>query len=171
MDKNKLNKVSHDSIPPIYNKESKILILGSIPSPKSREYGFYYGHPQNRFWKVLADIFDENKTKSISDKKEFLIYHKIALWDVLDSCMINGADDSSIKEPKANDISKIIKNSSIKRIYTTGKKAYDLYMKLCFADTGIEAILLPSTSPANCRIKYEELLDAYKSITNSLNEI
>lgn len=160
----KLEKVTHDSIKAIYQDDSEVLILGSIPSPKSREYGFYYGHPQNRFWKVMAAIYHEKEPESIEEKKQFLIRNKIALWDVLASCKIHGADDSSIIEPKANNMSKLIKNTKIKKVYTTGKKAYDLYQKLCLKETGIEAILLPSTSPANCRVSYEELLEKYQMI-------
>lgn len=160
-----MEKVTHDLIKPIYRKDSKILILGSIPSPKSREYGFYYGNPQNKFWKVLADVYGESLPITISDKIDFLYRNYIALWDVLESCLISGADDSSIKEPKANDINKLLKSTKINKIYTTGKKAYDLYKKLCFNDTGKEAILLPSTSSANCRFyKYSDLVEAYKVI-------
>jgi len=157
-----LEKVTHDSIQPIYDKNSEILILGSIPSPKSREYGFYYGHPQNKFWRVMSEVYGEQLPESIEAKKEFLYRNKIALWDVLESCYIHGADDSSIREAKANDIRKILKKTNIKSIYTTGRKAYELYNRLCFPATGIEAILLASTSPANCKVKYNELLKEYQ---------
>ncbi|MBQ9280130.1 MAG: DNA-deoxyinosine glycosylase [Clostridia bacterium] len=159
-----MEKVTHDNIQPVYQEDSQILILGSIPSPKSREYGFYYAHPQNRFWKVLADVYEEPFPYTIEERVSFLYRNKIALWDVLSSCMIDGADDSSIKEPIANNISDLLKHTNIKKIYTTGRKAYDLYNKLCFQNTGVPAALLPSTSPANCRVKYSELLSAYQIV-------
>ena len=165
-----MNKVTHDLIPPIGKEDAEILILGSIPSPKSRECGFYYGHPQNRFWKVLADVYQEKIPSTIEEKKAFLFRHKIALWDVLSSCYINGADDSSIQKPKANNIKQFIRNTSIKRIYTTGKKAYHLYYQLCFQKTRMEAILLPSTSPANCRMSYNELFLTYQQLLLNPNE-
>lgn len=137
---------------PFYNKKSEILILGSIPSPKSREQGFYYGHPQNKFWKVLANVYKEIEPKSIESKKKFLEKNKIALWDILASCEIKGAADNTIRNYKINDLKSIIDNSNIKKIYTTGKVAYHLYKKHCYDIIKKEAIYLPSTSPANCRL-------------------
>lgn len=157
-------KVFHE-FEAFYNKESKILILGSIPSPKSREEGFYYAHPQNKFWKVLSQVFSEKEPKTIDEKKKILTRHKIALWDVLASCEIDGASDSSIKNPIPNDINKIIRNSNIEKIFTTGKTAYNLYNKYLFSSTKKEAIYLPSTSPANCKMKLEDLVEEYKIIT------
>ena len=156
-------KVNH-TFDAFFNFDSKILILGSMPSIKSRELAFYYMHPQNRFWRVLEKVFDENIGDSISDKKDFLKKHKIALWDVIESCNIRGSSDISIKDVKVNDINKIIKNSNVRVIFTTGKKAYDLYNKYCFKDTNINAIWLYSTSPANCAISFERLVDNYKII-------
>lgn len=147
-----------------YSKESEILILGSIPSSKSREEGFYYAHSQNRFWKVLAKVFNEEEPKTIDEKKRFLINNKIALWDVLASCEIKGSSDSSIKNPVFNDINKIINNSNIEKIFTTGKTAYNLYNKYLFSSTKKEAIYLPSTSPANCKMSLEDLVEEYKII-------
>lgn len=147
---------------PIVDSQSKILILGTMPSPKSRENGFYYGHPQNRFWKVMTDIFNEEIPNTNEAKKEFLHRHHIALWDVLKSCEIKGADDNSIKNPVPNDLTEILNQAPISAIFTTGKKATDLYMKYCYPITQIQAIGLPSTSPANRRISYDELKEQYK---------
>ena len=156
-------RVNHE-FGPYINKDSRVLILGSIPSLKSREYGFYYMHKQNRFWKVISDIFDDKFPDSLSDKKEFLRKNKIALWDVLESCDIEGSSDSSIKNPKVNDIKSLILGTDIKYIFVTGKKALDLYNKYCFKSVGIEAIYLPSTSGANRQISYANLKGKYEII-------
>lgn len=156
-------RVNHE-FGPYINKDSRVLILGSIPSLKSREYGFYYMHKQNRFWKVISDIFDDKFPDSLSDKKEFLRKNKIALWDVLESCDIEGSSDSSIKNPKANDINSLILGTDIKYIFVTGKKAFDLYNKYCFKSVGIEAIYFPSTSGANRQISYADLKEKYEII-------
>ena len=153
---------------PFVNKDSKILILGSIPSVKSREYGFYYMHPQNRFWKIMSDLFEEEMPNTILDKKKFLKKHYIALWDVLDSCEIKGSSDVSIKNPKVNDIKEIINSTDVRKIFVTGKKALELYNKYCYDDVLIEAIYLPSTSRANCAISYENLRKKYEIIINYL---
>lgn len=160
-------KVNH-ILKPIYNQNSKILILGTIPSPKSREIGFYYGHPQNRFWKILSDILNEPPKETKEEKIQLLLKHNIALWDVLESCEIEGASDSTIKNPKPNNLNSIIKKSEIKTIFVTGKKAEKLYNKLCKNITQIPCICLPSTSPANCAIKYNELKEKYKIILKYL---
>ncbi len=158
-----MQKVYH-TFKPFYQKDSEILILGTMPSVKSRELGFYYMHPQNRFWKILEKIFNENIGSSIEDKKEFLTKHKIALWDVVQSCEINKSSDSSIKNVEANDIMWLIKNSNIKKIYVTGKKAQELYNKYILKDTNIEANLLYSPSPANCAISFEKIVENYQVI-------
>lgn len=156
-------KVTHE-FGPFYDENSKILILGSIPSPKSRELGFYYMHAQNRFWNVLSYIFNEEIPVTIKNKKDFLKKHNIALWDVLESCEIEGASDSSIKNPVPNDINKIIKNSKVKRVYTTGLTAYKFYNKYIFKSVGIEAICLPSTSSANAKMSFDKITHEYKKI-------
>ena len=161
-------KVTHP-LEPIYNKESKVLILGTMPSLKSREVGFYYGHPQNRFWKTLSLIFNEEIKDNKDDKIEFLLNHKIALFDVLKSCDITSSSDSSIKNPIPNDFTKILKNSHIEAVFTTGNKAYNLYNKYCYPKTNIKAILLPSPSPANCKFSIEELSTYYKIIKEFIN--
>ena len=114
-------------IPPVFDKDSKVLILGSFPSVKSREEGFFYGHRQNRFWKVTARVFDEETPTTISEKKSFLLRNHIALWDVIGSCDIEGSSDSSIKNVSVNDLSEILKTADIKAIYLNGQKSYQLY--------------------------------------------
>lgn len=157
-------KVIHN-LKPVYNENSKVLILGSLPSLKSREIGFYYSHPQNRFWKTLERVYGEKIGTSINERKEFVLKHNIALFDVIKSCDINSSSDSSIKNIVPNNISTILKETKIEVIFTTGKKAYDLYNKHIFPKTKIEAVYLPSTSPANCPKGIEEkLYDTYKEI-------
>lgn len=146
---------------PVFNQESRILVLGTIPSPKSREQGFYYGHPRNRFWKVLADLFDEPLPETVEAKISLCLKHRVAIWDVLASCEIEGASDSSIKNPVPNDMSVILNQAPIEAIYTTGTKAFSLYQTYCYPKTGMAAKLLPSTSPANCRMSFEQLKEAY----------
>lgn len=143
---------------PIYDKNSKILILGTMPSPKSREAGFFYGHPQNRFWQVLSAVYGEPCGETPLTKTAFLLRHQIALWDVLHSCDIDGASDGSIKNPVVNDFTPIFSTAAIRRVYTTGKTAGKLYQKL----TGHDCTALPSTSPANCRFSLTELIKIYK---------
>ena len=149
---------------PVFDKNSRILILGSFPSVKSRENNFYYGHPQNRFWKVLARVYEENVPQTIEEKKNFLLTHSIALWDVIESCTIIGSSDTSIKDVVVNDFSKVLENSAIENIYVNGGKAYELYHKYAEEKTGIKAIKLPSTSPANAAWSLDKLCDAWKVI-------
>lgn len=151
-------------IEPIYNQKSKILILGSFPSVKSREEGFFYGHPQNRFWKVLAAIFNENIPQTIHEKKEFLLNNKVAVWDVIHSCEITGSSDSSIKNVEVNDLTRILNTADIKQIFVNGKKAYSLYNKYMKQIVMKEAICLPSTSPANAAWNIDRLVEAWKII-------
>ena len=159
--------VTHE-FPALYDRKSRVLLLGSIPSPKSREMAFYYGHPQNRFWKVMAIVLGEEFPKgapeTIAQKKAMLKKHHIALWDVLDSCTIVGASDTSIEDPVVNNIKELVKKSKVTRIFCTGATAHKLYQKLCAKDVGIDAIKLPSTSPANCAVSLEKLVEAYKAI-------
>lgn len=159
-----MTHVTHESIPPVYQRDSKILILGSVPSVKSREAGFYYMHPQNRFWPILSAIFEEE----IIDKKSFCLNHKIALWDVVFSCDIHGSSDATIKNVVPCDISKLIKKSNITTIFTAGKTAHNLYQKYGKESVGIEDICLPSTSPANCRITWENMISEWKKIKTFL---
>ena len=157
-----MNEFVEHTLEPIYNADSKILILGTMPSPKSRLNNFYYANPQNRFWRIMADIFGTDLPSSNDERRELILKHNIALWDVLKSCTINGASDPSIKDPVPNDIKSITDKTKITEIFTTGSKAYRLYGKLCMESTGIQAHLLPSTSPANCRnITYDDILREY----------
>lgn len=152
----------------LYNENSKILILGSFPSVKSREQGFFYGHPQNRFWKVLSTVLNQPLPTSIDEKKEFILNNKIALWDVIASCEIKGSSDSSIKNVVPNNINKILNNSKVKTIFTNGKLAFNLYNKYIFEKTSIAAISLPSTSPANAAFSLDRLCDEWKIISKHL---
>ena len=154
------------TIPPVYDKNSKILILGTMPSPKSREVGFYYSHPQNRFWKTIAAVLGVQAPATIEEKVNLLHANGIALWDVLASCKIDGADDSSIKDAVVNDFTQLFETVGIKAVFTTGKKATDLFKKHCEKKYGYTPVYLPSTSPANCQISQEELIRAYGVIKN-----
>ncbi len=150
------------NIEPVYNSDSKILILGSFPSVKSRKESFFYAHPQNRFWKVLAGIFNCDVPKTVDDKKKFLLDNHIALWDVIHSCDIVGSSDSSIKNVLPNDISIILNTADIEKIITNGKKADALYKKYLEEKTNIKAVCLPSTSPANAQWNLQKLCDEWK---------
>lgn len=163
------NYVTHN-FKPVFDTHSRILMLGTMPSPKSREVGFYYGHPRNRFWKVLADVCGEEVPAQKEDKIAFALRNRIAVWDVLAGCDIRGADDSSIRNPKPNDMRRILDHADIRAVFATGKKAAQLYKKYCYAQTGIEAVTLPSTSPANCTVSYEELYEAYSVIRQYLTD-
>ena len=159
----KESAVVHE-IQPVYDKHSKILILGSFPSVKSRESGFFYGHPQNRFWKVLAGIFAADVPKTIEEKRQFLLNHHVAVWDVIASCTIIGSSDSSIKDAVPNDIEWIINDSSIERIFVNGGTAYKLYQKYLAPKIPVPATKLPSTSPANAGFRLERLIDEWRII-------
>lgn len=157
-----MKQIVNHSFDAYYQSNSKILVLGSIPSIKSRELGFYYMHPKNRFWKVISKVFEEKYPETLENKKEFLKRNKIALWDVIKQCEIEASSDSSISNVVPNDITSLLQQTKIETIYTTGKKAFDLYQKYIFPFTKIEAIYLPSTSPANAIFKEEELIQKYK---------
>lgn len=164
-----MTHVIHE-IPPVYDTNSKILILGSFPSVKSREGQFFYHHKQNRFWKVLSSITKDSLPETIDKKKAFLLRHHIALWDVIASCDIEGSSDSSIKNAVPNDFSNILKSAPIRQIYTNGGTAYKLYHKYCEKNTGIEAIKLPSTSPANASFSLERLIDQWNVILDQISK-
>lgn len=149
-------------IMPVFDKTSNILILGSFPSVKSREVNFFYGHPQNRFWKVLAAVYNEKLPESTDEKKVFLLKNHIAVWDVIKSCDIEGSSDSSIKNVVPNNLSEILNQAQIKNIYVNGKKAEQLYKKYIEKTINKKAICLPSTSPANAAWTLEKLIDAWK---------
>ncbi|MBE5812121.1 MAG: DNA-deoxyinosine glycosylase [Clostridiales bacterium] len=151
------------NIEPIFDKNSKILILGSFPSVKSREQEFFYGHPQNRFWKVISTITKEVLPQTIEDKKMLLLRNSIAVWDVIKLCDITGSSDSSITNVVPNDIYRILNSADIKRIYANGDKSYSLFKKY-FKE--LDVIKLPSTSPANAQYSLERLIEEWKIILN-----
>ena len=144
-------------IAPVFDENSRILILGSFPSVRSREQKFFYGHPQNRFWRVLAHLLGEKTPVSIEEKKDLLLSHGIALWDVIASCEIVGSSDSSIKNAVPNDLSLILSAANIAAIYTNGKTAKKYYDSFLKDKYGIESVCLPSTSPANAAYSFERL--------------
>ena len=148
-------------IPPLYDAYSRILILGSFPSVKSREQGFFYGHPQNRFWKVVAAIYEEETPQTIEEKRAFLLRNHIALWDVIGSCEIIGSSDASIRNVKPNDLSEILRAAPIRQIYVNGKTAEKMYKRYTLPKSGREAICLPSTSPANAAWSVERLVESW----------
>lgn len=151
-------------IPPLFDKNSEILILGSFPSVKSREECFFYGHPQNRFWKIIARVLNEKTPETTKEKKAMMLRHNIAMWDVIHSCEIEGSADSTIKNVVPNDLSIILENAKIKRIYVNGKKAEAMYKKYTEKKTGIKATVLPSTSPANAAWNEDRLFEEWKKI-------
>ena len=155
-------------IPPIYDDNSTILILGSFPSVKSRKEGFFYGHPQNRFWKVTSAVFGEDVPCTIPEKKEFLLRNHIALWDVIGSCDIDGSADSSIRNVSVNDLRLILEHADIRQIYVNGKTAYRYYQKYSENEIGRSAICLPSTSPANAAWSVERLITAWSRIKGGI---
>ncbi len=149
-------------IAPVFAPDSRILILGSLPSRKSREANFFYGHPQNRFWRTLAAVLGEAAPETIEEKKKMLLSHRIALWDVIASCEIRGSSDSSIRNARPNDLAALIAKTQIEKVFTVGATATKLYQKLCEADTQIKTVMLPSTSPANARFTQKMLEDAFR---------
>lgn len=163
----KYQHVSH-TFEPVFDEQSKVLILGTFPSVKSRENQFYYGHPQNRFWKVLAGICDQEAPVSIPQKKEFLLKNHIAVWDVIASCDIIGSSDSSIRNVVPCDLNQVLLKAPVGQIFANGGKAYDLYMKYSYPQTGREIIKLPSTSPANAAFQMERLLQNWDVVRREL---
>lgn len=159
----KAERITHP-FPPLYDEKSETLILGSFPSVKSRENMFFYGHPQNRFWKVISKIYDEKLPDTIGEKKALILNHRLALWDSIRSCAIVGSSDSSVRDVVPNDISEIISNSKIDRIFCNGALSYKMYMKYIFPTTEIKALKLPSTSPANAAYSLERLIGEWSVI-------
>lgn len=147
---------------PVYDQNSKILILGSFPSVKSREQKFFYGHPRNRFWKVLAGVLDREVPGTICEKKAFLLENHIAVWDVIASCEIKGSSDSSIKNAQPTDLAKIIAESKVERIFVNGQTAGRMYAKYQEKMLGMKARVLPSTSPANAAFSTEKLIQIWR---------
>ncbi len=147
---------------PVFDGDSKVLILGSLPSVKSRENGFYYGNPQNRFWKVMAAILGEPNPETIPEKRAMLLAHGIAIWDVIESCDIIGSSDSSIKNVTPADLSRILSGAEIEQIFTNGGTAGRLYRRYEEKLTGMPAVGLPSTSPANAAWNLTRLTDTWQ---------
>ena len=148
-------------IPPVYDAHSQILILGSFPSVKSRAQGFFYGHPQNRFWRVLAAVYDDALPQTIPEKRAFLLRHGVALWDVIAACEITGSADASIRDAAVNDLASILAAAPIRAIYVNGQTAAKLYRRYTEPRTGRPAVALPSTSPANAGWSLERLIAAW----------
>ena len=142
---------------PVFDEHSRILVLGSFPSVRSRAEGFYYGNPRNRFWQMLSDIFAQPLPADNTSRRELLLSHGIALWDVIAQCEISGSSDASIRAARPNDIKLILDSCSIERILANGATAYAAYNRLCAAALGRDAIKLPSTSPANATWSLERL--------------
>jgi len=149
---------------PVADEGSRVLILGTLPSVKSRENNFYYGHPQNRFWKVIAGVTGRQEPQNVEEKKQMLLVSHIAIWDVIQSCEIMGSSDSSIRNVTANDIQGLLDRTNIERIVANGGKAYELYMKHVYPVTKKEIIKLPSTSPANAAWSLNKLVEEYKKV-------
>ena len=157
------------TIPPTFDGRSRVLVLGSFPSPKSREFGFNYGHPQNRFWKVLAVLAEEEVPQGTEARRAFCLRWGIALWDVIAECDITGASDTSIRNARPNQLSRVTKSAPIEAVFCTGAKAHELYRRLgCQEECGLPATRLPSTSPANAACSFERLVDAYAAIFEHL---
>ncbi len=149
---------------PLFGPESRVLILGSFPSVKSREQNFFYGHPQNRFWKVIAALFDCPIPRTVPEKKELILSHGLALWDSIASCVITGSSDASIRDVRANDLRIILDSCPIRKIYCNGRKSYEMYEKYILPQLGRKALCLPSTSPANAQWSLEKLTAAWAVI-------
>ena len=149
---------------PLYDENSRVLILGSFPSVKSREQNFFYGHPQNRFWKVVPAVFGQPVPQTVEEKKLLILDNGLALWDSIASCEITGSSDSSIRNVRANDICIILRSCSIERIYCNGRRSHEIYNRYIEPVTGRGAVCLPSTSPANAQWTLEKLTEAWSVI-------
>ena len=163
----RLQRVEH-GIEPVFDGRSRVLVLGTMPSPASREAAFFYGHPRNRFWPVLAALFDEPVPESNAERADLLLRHHIALWDVLASCDIRGASDASIENARPNDLTRILDAAPIERIFCTGATSARLYQRLCEAECGMPAVQLPSTSPANAAWSLPRLVEAYRPVADAV---
>ena len=151
-------------IAPLFDKDSKILILGSFPSVRSREDMFFYAHPQNRFWKVISSVFERDIPKTVEEKRRLLLSEHIALWDVVASCDISGSSDSSIRNVAPNDLNVILDNARIEKIFVNGKASEKYYNKYIRSETKQDAVYLPSTSPANASWTLERLIEQWSVI-------
>ena len=165
---NEYTHISHELLP-VYDKNSRLLILGSLPSVKSRESGFYYGHPKNRFWRVLSLLFSKALPETVPEKKELLLSSGVALWDVIAECDIKGSSDASIKNVKTNDISLILDNSRVSAVFLNGRTAGNIFKRYMEGDICRPGIVLPSTSPANASCSLERLTEEWSVILKSLS--
>ena len=154
----------HHPFGPLFGPDSRILLLGSFPSVKSREQNFFYGPPQNRFWKVIPALFGEDVPQTVPEKKALILSHGLALWDSIASCVITGSSDASIREVRPNDLRIILDSAPIERIYCNGRKSHEMYEKYILPSLGREAACLPSTSPANAAWSLEKLIAAWSVI-------
>ena len=161
-----IKKIAHP-FPPLFDENSHTLILGSFPSVRSREALFFYGHPQNRFWKLIAALYGEEVPKSIEEKRSLILRHNLALWDSIKSCTITGSSDSSVKDVVPNNLGGILCNSKVDRIFCNGALSHKIYMKYIYPTTKIEAIKLPSTSPANAAFSLERLMGEWSIIKDN----
>lgn len=155
--------------PPLYDENSRILILGSFPSVKSREVNFFYGHPQNRFWKMLAGVLNCNVPETVEEKREMVLAHHIAMWDAIASCEIEGSSDSSIKGAKANDFTPIFQTAQIRAVFTNGQQSHKMYEKYCAKNYNVPEFCMPSTSPANAAWSLEKLIAQWSGILEFLS--
>lgn len=158
------------NIAPVYDGNSRVLILGSFPSVASRASGFFYGHPQNRFWRVMAALLSADVPQTVEEKRAFLLANHIALWDVIASCDIAGSSDASIRNAVPNDLTPILETASIRQIFTNGGTAHRLYRKYIYPLTGREDAVLPSTSPANAARSLDALINAWQPVCEALEE-
>ena len=155
---------------PLETPDARVLVLGTMPSPKSRAQHFYYAHPQNRFWRILESLFGVS-LPDVDTKRKFLLSHGIALWDTVASCEISGSSDASIENIEVNDLTELLQNSQIEFVFCTGRKAYDLYQKYMKPNTNIDAFLLPSPSAANAKCSLPSLVSSYQVILDCLNSV
>ncbi|SCX03574.1 G/U mismatch-specific uracil-DNA glycosylase [Ruminococcaceae bacterium P7] len=153
--------------PPLFDSESRTLILGSFPSVKSREAMFFYGHPQNRFWRLTALLCHEDTPQTIEEKSSLILRHHLALWDSIQSCTITGSSDSSVRDVVPNDLRVIFDNSKTERVFCNGALSHKMYMKYIYPQTGFAAVKLPSTSPANAAYSLERLAESWRVIMES----
>ena len=165
--KDKYSRIVHP-LEPLYDENSKILILGSFPSVKTREYGFFYGHKQNRFWKIMENLFDASLTRDIEERRDFLLSHNIAVFDSIYACDIIGSSDASIKNVVPSDLKEVVEGSKISKVFCNGGTSFKYYKKYHRDILEIEAIQLPSTSPANARYSLEDLIEEWKIILKYL---
>ncbi|HWP50391.1 MAG TPA: DNA-deoxyinosine glycosylase [Clostridia bacterium] len=165
-----MRQIVEHPLTPIYNANSRILILGTMPSPMSRQRAFYYAHPQNRFWTILCTLLEYPFIADNDGRRCLCLAHGIALWDVVQCCTIEGASDASIRDAVPNNIARILSEANIRAIFTTGKTAGNLYHRLCESNTGKTAFVLPSPSAANAAMRLETLVERYRIILPYLKE-